>query len=87
MSPTQARAFHAVAMAGSFTAASKILNVSQPTMTTQVKELEALYGVELFHRHPRGVVLTDTGHEQTFSKRLTIPRGTMTTFLNLLNTF
>ena len=63
MSPTQARAFHAVAMAGSFTAASKILNVSQPTMTTQVKELEALYGVELFHRHPRGVVLTDTGHE------------------------
>ncbi len=63
MSPTQSRAFHAVATAGSFTAAAKALNVSQPTVTTQVKELETLYGVELFHRHPRGVTLTDTGHE------------------------
>ena len=61
MSPTQARAFYAVATAGSFTAASKQLNVSQPTVTTQVRELEAYYGVELFHRHPRGVTLTDTG--------------------------
>jgi len=60
---TQSRAFHAVATAGSFTAAAKALCVSQPTVTTQVKELEAYYGVELFHRHPRGVVLTDTGHE------------------------
>ncbi|MGE4562373.1 MAG: LysR substrate-binding domain-containing protein [Rhodospirillales bacterium] len=63
MSPTQSRAFHAVAIAGSFTAASKTLNVSQPTITTQVKELELLYGVELFHRHPRGVALTDVGRE------------------------
>ena len=63
MSPTQSRAFHAVAIAGSFTAASKALNVSQPTITTQVKELELLYGVELFHRHPRGVALTDVGRE------------------------
>lgn len=63
MSPTQARAFHAVATVGSFTAAAKTLNVSQPTITTQVKELELLYGVELFYRHPRGVTLTDTGNE------------------------
>ena len=63
MSPTQSRAFHAVAIAGSFTAASKALHVSQPTITTQVKELELLYGVELFHRHPRGVTLTDVGRE------------------------
>ena len=63
MSPTQSRSFHAVAIAGSFTAASKALNVSQPTITTQVKELELLYGVELFHRHPRGVTLTDVGRE------------------------
>ena len=63
MSPTQSRAIHAVAIAGSFTAASKALNVSQPTITTQVKELELLYGVELFHRHPRGVTLTDVGRE------------------------
>lgn len=63
MSPTQARAFFAVARAGSFTAAAKVLNVSQPTVTTQVKDLETLYGVELFHRHARGVNLTTTGQE------------------------
>ena len=63
MSPTQARAFHAVAKVGSFIGAAKALNVSQPTITTQVKELEKHYGVELFHRHPRGVTLTDTGRE------------------------
>ncbi|MSP67440.1 MAG: LysR family transcriptional regulator [Alphaproteobacteria bacterium] len=63
MSPTQARAFHAVATAGSFTAAARKLGVSQPTITTQVKELETHYGVELFHRHGRGVRLTATGHE------------------------
>ncbi len=62
MSSTQARAFHAVATAGSFTGAAKALNVSQPTVTTQVKALEELYGVELFHRHARGVALTSTGH-------------------------
>ena len=61
MSSTQARAFHAVATAGSFTGAAKALNVSQPTVTTQVKALEELYGVELFHRHARGVTLTSTG--------------------------
>ncbi|MEE8279598.1 MAG: LysR substrate-binding domain-containing protein [Alphaproteobacteria bacterium] len=63
MSPTQARAFLAVANAGSFTAAAKALNVSQPTVTTQVKDLETLYGVELFYRHARGVSLTTTGQE------------------------
>jgi aminoethylphosphonate catabolism LysR family transcriptional regulator len=63
MSPTQARAFLAVANAGSFTAAARFLNVSQPTVTTQVKDLETFYGVELFHRHGRGVNLTTTGEE------------------------
>ena len=61
MSPTQARTFHAVAKAGSFTAAARALRVSQPTVTTQIRELEALYHVELFHRHARGVTLTPTG--------------------------
>ena len=63
MSPTQARTFHAVARAGSFTGAAKSLRVSQPTVTTQIRDLEALYGVELFHRHARGVTLTHTGQE------------------------
>ena len=63
MSPTQARTFHAVADAGSFTGAAKALHVSQPTVTTQIKELEQLYDVELFLRHARGVSLTPIGQE------------------------
>lgn len=55
------RSFHAVAREGGFTAASKVLNVGQPTITDQVKALEQKFGVELFHRRGRSVTLTDTG--------------------------
>lgn len=44
-----------------FTAAAELLNISQPTVTTQVRELEERYGVELFVRRGRRVELTDTG--------------------------
>lgn len=55
----QIRAFHAVALCGSFSAAAEMLHVSQPTVTAHVKELEERFGVELFFRHPRGASLTD----------------------------
>lgn len=55
------RAFHAVAEHGGFTAAARVLGVGQPTLTIQVKELEATYGVELFIRKGRSVELTETG--------------------------
>lgn len=58
---TQLRSFHAVATAGSFTAAAERLHVSQPTITTQVGQLEALYKVELFHRTGRRVRPTELG--------------------------
>jgi aminoethylphosphonate catabolism LysR family transcriptional regulator len=58
---TQLRSFHAVASAGSFTAAAERLHVSQPTVTTQVGQLEALYKVELFHRTGRRVRPTELG--------------------------
>lgn len=58
---TQLRSFHAVATAGSFTAAARALHVSQPTVTTQVGQLEELYKVELFHRTGRRVRLTEMG--------------------------
>lgn len=61
MTPTQLRAFHAVATTGSFTAAARMLHTSQPPITTHVRELEEHYGVELFHRHGRGAELTATG--------------------------
>ena len=61
MTPAQARAFHAVAVEGSFTAAAKALHLSQPTLTHQVKLIETRYKVELFHRTSRGARLTETG--------------------------
>ena len=63
MTPAQARAFQAVALEASFTAAARALRVSQPTVTNQVKQLEQHYKVELFHRSGRGVFLTQTGEE------------------------
>jgi aminoethylphosphonate catabolism LysR family transcriptional regulator len=63
MTPTQFRAFHAVATTGSFTAAARMLHTSQPPITTHVRELEEHYGVELFHRHGRGAELTAVGAE------------------------
>jgi DNA-binding transcriptional LysR family regulator len=50
-----------VAKEGGFTAASKVLNIGQPTISDQVKALEQQFGVELFHRQGRTVSLTDTG--------------------------
>ncbi|MEE2699597.1 MAG: LysR substrate-binding domain-containing protein [Pseudomonadota bacterium] len=55
------RSFHAVARSGGFTAASKTLNIGQPTISDQVKALEQKFGVELFHRRGRTISLTDTG--------------------------
>ncbi len=61
MTPTQARAFLAVAVKGGFSAAARALRVSQPTVTNQVKEIERRYQVELFYRSGRGASLTPAG--------------------------
>ncbi len=55
------RSFHAVARHGSFTRAAEALNISQPTLSGQVKELERRYGTQLFVRHGRRIELTDIG--------------------------
>ena len=55
------RSFHAVATHGSFTRASEMLNITQPTLSGQVKELEERYGTKLFIRHGRRIELTDIG--------------------------
>jgi LysR family transcriptional regulator, low CO2-responsive transcriptional regulator len=69
---SQLRAFHAVAEHGGFTAASRVLNIGQPTLTIQVKELEKSYGVELLIRKSRRIELTPTG-----AALLEITRGVM----------
>jgi aminoethylphosphonate catabolism LysR family transcriptional regulator len=61
MNAAQLRAFHAVALAGSYTRASEALHVTQPTLSGQVKALEESYGVRLFERRGRGVELTELG--------------------------
>lgn len=58
---SQLRSFYAVARHGGFTAGARALHISQPTVTTQVRALEANYGVELFFRRGRSVFLTDVG--------------------------
>ena len=58
---THLRSFHAVATTGGFTRAARMLQIGQPTVTTQIKELEAGYGVELFLRHGRRIALTEAG--------------------------
>ena len=55
------RVFHAVAEAGSFTHAGEALNLSQSAISRQVSALEQDLGVTLFHRHARGLVLTEQG--------------------------
>lgn len=59
----QLRSFHAVAVAGSVTGAAALLHVSQPTVTIQLRQLEAHYGIELVRRTPRGMLLSPLGKQ------------------------
>ncbi len=54
-------AFHHVAAEGGFTRAADKLNVGQPTISSHVSNLEAQFGVELFHRKGRAIRLTAAG--------------------------
>ena len=55
------RIFHAVAEAGSFTHAGETLNLSQSAVCRQISSLEESLSVPLFHRHARGLILTEQG--------------------------
>ncbi len=55
------RIFHSVAEAGSFTHAGQTLNLSQSAVSRQISALEANLKVPLFHRHARGLILTEQG--------------------------
>ena len=55
------RVFHAVAEAGSFTHAGELLNLSQSAVSRQISGLEESLSVALFHRHARGLKLTEQG--------------------------
>ena len=55
------RIFHDVAQAGSFTHAGATLNLSQSAVSRQVSSLEESLSIKLFHRHARGLILTEQG--------------------------
>lgn len=57
------RLFHAVASAGSFTEGARRLKLSQPALSRQVIALEEVLGAKLFHRHARGLALTNEGEQ------------------------
>ncbi|MGD8220140.1 LysR family transcriptional regulator [Pseudomonas thivervalensis] len=61
MSFAELKSFHMVARLGSITQAAKKLGLSQPTVTTQIRNLEGQYGVELFYRGGRRLTLSDEG--------------------------
>ncbi len=55
------KTFYAVAQAESFTRASKTLNLTQPSLSRKIQTLEEELKTSLFHRHARGLVLTEQG--------------------------
>ena len=57
------RIFHAAAEAGSFTHAGDTLNLSQSAVSRQVSALERDLQTPLFHRHARGLMLTEQGED------------------------
>ncbi|QCI66590.1 LysR family transcriptional regulator [Phreatobacter stygius] len=67
----QLEAFRAVAKLGSFTRAAAHVGVSQPILSNQIRDLEAVLGVRLFDRTTRRVMLTQAG-EQFFDSTVRI---------------
>lgn len=59
--PVQLRTFVAVAETLSFTRAAELLQLSQPTVSQQIRKLEAAAGRMLVARDTRAVALTDNG--------------------------
>lgn len=57
----QLRAFHYVALCGGFSRAAEALNMTQPSVSDQVKRLEQAYDVLLFRREARQVRMTEGG--------------------------
>lgn len=69
------RIFHAVADAGSLTHAGDALHLSQSAVSRQIRALEESLNATLFHRHARGLILTEQGEllfeaTQAMNKRL-----------------
>jgi len=63
MTLVQLRYFQAVCNAGSTSQAAELLNISQPSVSNAIKELESEFQVTLFQRQSRGMKLTEEGRQ------------------------
>src|ERR1700730_12748465 len=59
----QIRSFVAIAKLGSFTRAARAVNLSQPALTVQIRQLESALNVKILDRNTRSVRLTRVGEE------------------------
>jgi DNA-binding transcriptional LysR family regulator len=64
VTPQHLTVFLRVAATGSFSAAAKLLALSQPALSRTVKALEAIIGDQLFDRDTRHVTLSRTSRNQ-----------------------
>lgn len=76
------RIFHTVAAAGSLTHAGATLHLSQSAVSRQIRALEESLDTTLFHRHARGLILTEQG-ELLFAATSTINKRLDTTFAHI----
>ncbi len=72
------RIFQTVAENGSFTRAGDMLDLSQSAVSRQIAALENSLGVVLFHRHSRGLLLTEQGEALYRAAREVSAKLTMT---------
>ena len=61
MNLVQLKYFQTVCVYGSVSAASEYLFISQPSLSAAIKDLEEEFGVSLFIRHHKGMILTEEG--------------------------
>jgi len=62
--------FNAICKYDNLTRAAEKINISQPALSNSVRQLENEFGVQLFHRTSKGLVLTEAG--QIFLNESTI---------------
>ena len=63
MNLMQLKYFNAICTFGTVSGAAEYLHIAQPSLSNAIKELEGEFGVLLFSRHHRGMVLTPAGEE------------------------
>lgn len=87
MNLTQLKYFQAVCVYQTVSAAAAYLHISQPTLSSAIKELESEFGLTLFRRQHSGMVLTEAGELlRNMSKELLVRADQIETVMHGLGT-